>query len=229
LLHKQKSNSEKNTSTQERRAIRQAEQFEVITAALQKELIGERAFTNPLLSLSDVARLVDTNTKYLSRYFKVEAHSNFSSYINRLRVLYSAELLLSDYDLPISEIAQRSGFNSQGIFLRSFRNNFHMTPSIYRQTRGLGKAQSTLSEDPLFPDFSSRLHSAYPALTKKDLHLCYLIFQGVPTEEQAGILGITYGSLLVSRSRLREKLCIGRTDHLDIIINEAVASDENTP
>lgn len=197
-------------------------QFDKIQQGLKREIIDTLAFTDPLLSLRSVANRIGSNEKYLSRYMKMVEHCNFSTYINQLRIRYSADLLLKDKTINIAAISQSAGFNSPGIFHRCFRQIYHQTPSVYRQTCGNAIDKKLENDDPIISEFSRRLKAKYPRLSDKEIHHCFLIYQGYDGKAQAEALGITYGSLLVTRSRIREKLSMTRSDHLDILIKEAV-------
>lgn len=53
-------------------------------------------------------------------------------YIRERRLSIAKKLLISDFELPISEIAMRSGFSSFSYFNQTFKNYTGMTPGDYR-------------------------------------------------------------------------------------------------
>lgn len=65
---------------------------------------------------------------YLSRYFRSRIHMNFTKYVNWYRV-DRATGLLRNTELPITEIAMKSGFQSLRNFNRVYREFTGITPS----------------------------------------------------------------------------------------------------
>jgi len=86
------------------------------------------------LTLEIVAQEFHMAPKYFSRYFKNTFHITLTEYVNRLRLEKAAELLRHS-ELPITEIAIRTGFNSSSYFNKQFRTAYEMTPTQYRQKR----------------------------------------------------------------------------------------------
>ena len=78
-----------------------------------------------------MASKVGTNRTYLSRFFNQENGYTFYDYVNQLRVKH-AERLLSNTNLPISLIADQSGFNSLSTFRRVFNSYYQCSPQEYR-------------------------------------------------------------------------------------------------
>ncbi len=89
-------------------------------------------FTNPvkLETVSDLANMSPTS---FCRFFKKSTGQSFSEYLIDLRIGKAANLLLDKSNLNISEIAYRSGFNSQSLFNRLFLKKKGMTPSKFRK------------------------------------------------------------------------------------------------
>lgn len=94
----------------------------------------EKIYLNCRLKLSDVARLVGTNRTYLSRFFNQENGYTFYDYVNQLRVKHAAHLL-ENSNLPISQVADQSGFNSLSTFRRVFNGNYQCSPQEYRSRK----------------------------------------------------------------------------------------------
>ena len=93
-------------------------------------------FTNPV-KLETVARLANMNSAAFCRFFRKSTGQSLSEYINDLRVGKACNLLLDKKRSSISEIAYKSGFNSQTLFNRIFLRKKGMTPSAFRRvTRG---------------------------------------------------------------------------------------------
>lgn len=100
--------------------------------ALNKLFEQDLIFLNPELTLSDLARSIGTNRSYLSEYFNHECNTSFSDYVNNLRLSYAENLMISNRETSIVEIAYASGFNSISTFRRAFVKKFGLTPSQYR-------------------------------------------------------------------------------------------------
>ena len=91
----------------------------------------EHIYLNPVLKLSDIASMANTNRTYASAYFSQEIGTTFFDHINGLRVKH-ALTLLQDTSKRIEDVAEESGFNSLRSFQRAFANIQGETPSGYR-------------------------------------------------------------------------------------------------
>ncbi len=87
-------------------------------------------YANPI-SLEAAAAAVHLSKYYFSRFFRSQTGQTFHVYLSRVRIS-RAEDLLSESDLPITEIAYRSGFSSLQTFNRLFRTFIGVSPSRYR-------------------------------------------------------------------------------------------------
>lgn len=96
--------------------------------------IIQRRFAEKL-SLVDIASAVHVHPAYLSRRFHEEVGLPLTEYINRCRLDQAAELLILNYEWPISEVAEHSGFMSQHYFSTQFRKHMGVTPRQYRENR----------------------------------------------------------------------------------------------
>lgn len=89
----------------------------------------QKNYTNEL-SNSSLAILVGYHPYYLNRIFKLCKGCPIHQYIINHRLSIAVDLLLST-DYGISEIAQKSGFNSQISFIRAFKKQYHLTPTEF--------------------------------------------------------------------------------------------------
>ncbi|MCR2807742.1 response regulator [Paenibacillus soyae] len=96
-----------------------------------KELIGER-YAEPSLSLEGIANELNVSPVYLSRLFKQEAGASFISLLTQTR-LKEAIRLLSETDLTMNEIAEKTGYESQHYFSTSFKKATGLPPNQYRK------------------------------------------------------------------------------------------------
>lgn len=83
------------------------------------------------LVLDDLADMVGFSKYHFSRLFKQYTDFSFTDYVNYRRVKM-AEKLLEKPELPVTDIALQSGFNSISTFNRLFRKVKNCTPSEYR-------------------------------------------------------------------------------------------------
>lgn len=89
-------------------------------------------YTNPQLSLSDVASRFGLTEANLSYYFKERAGENFSTYIENLRIEQACELLRRG-EHPINEISELVGYNSDHSFRRAFKRIKCISPTDFRK------------------------------------------------------------------------------------------------
>ncbi|MCH5259031.1 MAG: helix-turn-helix transcriptional regulator [Lachnospiraceae bacterium] len=84
------------------------------------------------LTLESAADYVGFSACYFSRMFKRITNHNFIEYLTLQRIK-RAQLLLSDFDVPITEISYQAGFKSISTFNRVFRQYRGCSPSEYRK------------------------------------------------------------------------------------------------
>lgn len=95
------------------------------------------------LSLDAVSGVAGFSKFHFSRLFKQFTDMSFYDYLNQRRVR-AAETLLLDPDIPITEIAMRSGFSSISTFNRVFKSVKECTPSEFKklyQTKRLSASE----------------------------------------------------------------------------------------
>lgn len=93
----------------------------------------EKYLTNQI-SLKDVAKIVDTNSKYLSKIINAHKNKNFASYINDLRINYFIKQIQKDTTYrkyTIRAIAEDIGFSNPEGFSRAFQRKTGLKPSYF--------------------------------------------------------------------------------------------------
>ncbi len=105
-----------------------------ITRALRKELITQRAFTEPDLTLEKLALRLNTNSRYLSQIVHEVFGTSFPQLLNNLRVQEAIRLFREDRAsrYTIEGISQTVGFNSKSSFNAAFKKITGVTPSYFR-------------------------------------------------------------------------------------------------
>lgn len=101
-----------------------------ISKSLHDNCEASLLFCNPELSLQDLSIAVGTNRTYLSKWF-ADNDTTFYNYINKLRINYAAQLLLTTDD-TIKTIQTEAGFASKTTFRKYFIDHFGCSPSEYR-------------------------------------------------------------------------------------------------
>lgn len=78
-----------------------------------------------------VARQFGVSPNYLSRVFRDQGGTTFLDFLVLARI-GTARRMLEKYDMPLAEIAGRSGFRDVNYFLKVFKKRLGRTPSEYR-------------------------------------------------------------------------------------------------
>lgn len=86
------------------------------------------------LTIPLLAKLFNINGNYISQLFKKEIETTFTEYLACLRIEFACKILLST-DLPIGEVAEKSGYSDYFYFSRIFKRMKGITPSAYRNNR----------------------------------------------------------------------------------------------
>lgn len=86
------------------------------------------------ITLEQVADIVNMNTSYFSRYFKKVTGTGFSKYLTALRIK-EASALLDNTDMSISEIAEKSGFDTLQHFCNTFKKTKGISANEYRNQK----------------------------------------------------------------------------------------------
>lgn len=88
----------------------------------------------PDLTLPKLARLLGTNTLYLSRAINEGLGINFNEMVNRLRADDVARAInAGEGRSDLLQLAMTAGFRSKATFNRAFRSAYGMSPSQYRE------------------------------------------------------------------------------------------------
>lgn len=101
--------------------------FEYVTNNFQKEI-----------SLNDIADLAYMTPNAFCRFFKQRTNKTFFQFLIELRIEHACQLLAQTHDVPIGEIAYKSGFRSISNFNRKFKELKGMAPSKYYRSMEAG-------------------------------------------------------------------------------------------
>lgn len=111
---------------------RQAELMKAIDTVLSDSAV----YCNPDFSIAELARLVDSNTKYVSQAINECTGMNFRTYINSLRIKIARFRLTnsSEYsNQTIQAVSESVGFKSTSNFVIAFKKVMGVTPSAYQK------------------------------------------------------------------------------------------------
>lgn len=84
------------------------------------------------LTLDTLAQKSHLHPNYLCAVFKTYTGQTVFEYINRYRIEIASELLRKE-DLPVSKIAEVTGFRSDSLFYQKFKEYMGMPPKAYRK------------------------------------------------------------------------------------------------
>lgn len=92
-------------------------------------------FCNADFSLEILARMVDSNVKYVSQTINEEFNRNFSTFVNEYRIRIACDRFANpEYDsYKIKYIGESVGFRSQTAFSDAFRRHTGLSPSVYKK------------------------------------------------------------------------------------------------
>lgn len=95
--------------------------------------ISEKRYTEPDITIKDVAMEIGTNHNYLSKYLNSIIGMTFSVWLHTLRIEDSKKLLTGPEKMSIEEIGQKVGIMEIYNFSRWFKTITGMTPQQYRK------------------------------------------------------------------------------------------------
>ncbi len=99
-----------------------------------KTFIEEKQFLSNAVSLNELAKAMDTNPNYLSRFINFYEQKNFSAYIKDLRINYAVAELKTNAifrKYSIKAIAEELGFNNEQSFSKAFYKKAGIYPSYF--------------------------------------------------------------------------------------------------
>ncbi|MBN3789510.1 response regulator [Burkholderia sp. Ac-20353] len=100
-------------------------------------------------ALEDLAKLVGTHEKRLSRVFRDNLGQTVFEYLRDTR-LRTAQRFLAETSMGIGDIADEIGFSTAGNFATAFRERFGITPSDWRRQHSRGDTADIVAR--LHPD-----------------------------------------------------------------------------
>jgi AraC-like DNA-binding protein len=108
-------------------------------------------YSDPELSLTEVARSLRISPRYLQRLMETSGTS-FTGYVSELRLKRAFTLLAAPCEIRVSDAALQAGFSDISHFNRLFRSRFGGTPSDVR-----AQASGGFRDDPPLSSLASPL------------------------------------------------------------------------
>lgn len=99
---------------------------------LQRSLIYIFEHLASDIHLKEVADLAGMSESTFSRFFKKNTGNSFTDHVNKLRI-WQACKLLSETDMPVTDICFEVGYLNISNFNRTFLKQHRMTPTAYRR------------------------------------------------------------------------------------------------
>lgn len=134
LLEKIKS---KNSVKSKEKAIENNAHLLPIIKNLENIQSNDKVIFQASLTLSKLAKELNTNRSYLSEAINIGFNSTFSNWINQLRIEKACELLADPENdkFSLEAIAKMVGFSSISSFNTNFKRITGLTPSYYKNHR----------------------------------------------------------------------------------------------
>ncbi len=104
---------------------------DALSADFKRLMNDKKLFLQPNLTLEDVADILHSNKTYVSKMVNNSYGQSFSELMNRMRVDYAKEYILSHRSARQSEIARNCGFLSASSFNTVFKKVTGTTPKIW--------------------------------------------------------------------------------------------------
>lgn len=95
-----------------------------------KQFVNEN-YSNSDISINKVCKYLHISPAYFSSIFKKEVKMTFVNYLTQIR-MDTAKELLKKTDLKFFEIAEKVGYSESNYFSYSFKKNFGISPTEYR-------------------------------------------------------------------------------------------------
>ncbi|MBN2280891.1 MAG: helix-turn-helix transcriptional regulator [Candidatus Marinimicrobia bacterium] len=98
---------------------------------LQQVMLENKPYTNPKLTLAELAELIDVSPNHLSQIINQYEQMNFHDFVNKYRIEEFIQKALSNKNYSLLAHALDAGFNSKSAFNHVFKKLKGVTPSKY--------------------------------------------------------------------------------------------------
>lgn len=104
----------------------------VATQAIEQAVSYMQAHMKEPVTLDEIARVTGYNKQYFSRHFKKYMGTPPHRYFLSMRIQFAKRLLLTTHD-SVERIAYQCGFDNVSNFIRTFKQQVGMTPTVFRK------------------------------------------------------------------------------------------------
>lgn len=113
--------------------ISSSEDMERLISKVNSLFLESQVYKQANLTLTEVAKTIETNTSLLSKAINDKAAMNFNDFVNSYRIEAVKEAIMKGElkQKTLVGIAMDQGFNSKSTFIRSFKKIEGTTPSAY--------------------------------------------------------------------------------------------------
>lgn len=115
----------------EQRPKSSEELFRQLEQYLQEHLYSQ-------LSIAEVALQFHVSPSYISRIFKRHSQRTFVHYYMQLKITEACRLIAARPELKVKELAEALAFTDQHYFSKVFKEYTGVSPSEYKEGRGMG-------------------------------------------------------------------------------------------
>ena len=100
-----------------------------------EKIVVDKKYRDPNFSAKELAKELETNTRYLSAVVNSRFGMNYSNLLNEFRIKEALHLLRDKryVDLTIKQVSEKVGFANRQSFYAAFYKNMGETPSKYRK------------------------------------------------------------------------------------------------
>jgi AraC-like DNA-binding protein len=107
--------------SQENNSRQNVEQLREIAEKLDLILKEKKMYTNPELTIQDVAEMLGTNRTYVSTSINFFYNQNFCTYINQFRLNEVKDTIIEEGKVSQKELAEKCGFGSIDTMKRAIK------------------------------------------------------------------------------------------------------------
>jgi len=111
-----------------------SEEFKtMLEVSISKKIMKDKLYLKNDFTLNELAKLLETNRRYVSQVINERFEQNFNSFINGFRIKEAMRLMSNpEYDkFTIDSISKQVGFNSISAFNGAFKKVTGVTPSTF--------------------------------------------------------------------------------------------------
>ncbi|MEE1043187.1 MAG: AraC family transcriptional regulator, partial [Clostridia bacterium] len=100
----------------------------------------EQRYTDSSFYMPELVGKFELSDRAIVQILKKATGDNFSNYVGKLRISKARDLL-SSTNMPVSDVAGASGFDSSNSLYKAFKKVYGVSPSVYRESRKNEKEQ----------------------------------------------------------------------------------------